>query len=368
MEVVFLGTSAGAPTVRRNMQSCAVRFESGEVVIVDCGEGTQQQLLKLGAGHKLKLAQVTSILVTHLHGDHVFGLPGLMCFLDAGKRPLRIVGPRGTRAFARYALRLSRTELSRPFFVVELVGGPDDDTCDQAPPPHPNERPELGEDRTLGDSGSWDVADEPYAKIDAAPLDHAGMPCVAYRFDETPRLAKLRADVVKAAAEAAGDQVKRVFAVLKRDHRVELKDGSCLEAGDVFVGGAPTRRGRRVVVFGDTRRCALGSPALALADRADLVVHEATFDETLADKAFERGHSTSRDAGRVARDARARTLALWHFSPRYEHAASDDVDTMERRFIDQARHCDADDPFLGDVVVASDLLRLPVAFAEDTER
>ena len=125
MELLFLGTSAGAPSASRNVQSCALRLESGEYVVVDGGEGTQQQLLKASRAKSFRPSRTNLILVTHLHGDHSFGLPGLVVYLDNAATekapPLHIVGPVGVAAFLRTALILSRTELKRGYRVPYKV-------------------------------------------------------------------------------------------------------------------------------------------------------------------------------------------------------------------------------------------------------
>mmetsp|Transcript_4913 Transcript_4913/g.14880 ORF Transcript_4913/g.14880 Transcript_4913/m.14880 type:complete len:363 (-) Transcript_4913:237-1325(-) len=356
MELVFLGTSAGSPTVRRNVQSVVVRLESGASVLVDCGEGTQHQLLRANGERLLRASSIVSVYLTHLHGDHSFGLPGVLCFLDASAPqgpPLRVYGPPGTRAMARAALSLSRTELKRGYAVTELVGGPDDVPLEWEPPgPHPNELPG---DELAPEAGLWSLADDAGCRVLAASIDHAGIPCLAYCLQEPPRPAKIRADVVTARAREAGVDAKRLFAEIRRTGRTED-----LSPADIFVGGRPDLPGRRVVVFGDCRpNHERRDAVLRLAADADVVVHEATLDVDLADLAHARGHSTPRDAGRLARDARARLLVLWHFSPRYDRADADDLET---RFRDAAA---ADGPFPGTVLLASDFLKLPVPLRSD---
>lgn len=363
MELVFLGTSAGRPTLRRNVQAVALRLETGEVLLFDSGEGTQQQLLRvneMSKGTKLRAANIEWIFVTHLHGDHCFGLPGLLCHLDVSDAlgPIGVFGPVGTRAMLRCAFTLSRTELKRGYYVKELVGGPDDEQLAPNLPPHPNERSEPSVE--LSDD-MWCVLDAKSVRVDAAPVDHGGIPCVAYRVQEPPRMAKLRADVVRAKALQAAMDPKTVFASIRVAGRADLADGTALEPADIFVGAKSTIPGRKVVIFGDcrpTRRHA----ALRLTSDADVVVHEATLDDEQADLAYARGHSTPKDAGRLARDANARLLVLWHFSPRYDHENSRDEDSLVALFKAQASACgnDARGAYEGQVIIASDFLRIPV--------
>ena len=337
MELLFLGTSAGAPSASRNVQSCAVRLESGEYVVVDCGEGTQQQLLKASRAKSFRPSRTNLILVTHLHGDHSFGLPGLVVYLDnaATKKapPLQIVGPVGVAAFLRTALILSRTELKRGYRVTELAtpaptgGGAYEGAalCTTAPPVlHPDERA-VSEVLAPNDDGMFALELLTGCSLTAAPLAHGSIACVGYRFQEADAPGSIDARRAAAEAERAGDDARRICRALRECSlngaaRLALADGSELNVADGFVG-AVTRRGRVVVVLGDC--CHPGGvcsdATLGLAADADVLVHEATLDDAFAALALERGHSTPSDAARVAARAGASHLVLWHFSPRYRN-------------------------------------------------
>ena len=334
MELLFLGTSAGAPSASRNVQSCAVRLESGEYVVVDCGEGTQQQLLKASRAKSFRPSRTNLILVTHLHGDHSFGLPGLVVYLDnaATKKapPLQIVGPVGVAAFLRTALILSRTELKRGYRVTELAAsggtGPYEGAAlgVSVEGLHPDER--VGETLAPDSDGMFalDVLPNGYA-LTAAPLAHGSIACVGYRFQEADAPGAIDAQRAAAEAERAGDDARRICRALREcslnnTERLTLVDGSELNVADGFVG-AVTRRGRAVVVLGDC--CHAGGvcsdATRRLVEDADVLVHEATLDDAFAALALERGHSTPSDAARVAARAGASHLVLWHFSPRYRN-------------------------------------------------
>ena len=340
MELLFLGTSAGAPSISRNVQSCALRLESGEYVVVDCGEGTQQQLLKASAksygANRFRPSRTNVILVTHLHGDHSFGLPGLIVYLDNAATekapPLQIVGPVGVAAFLRTALILSRTELKRGYRVTELAtpaptgGGAYEGAalCTTAPPVlHPDERA-VSEVLAPNDDGMFALELLTGCSLTAAPLAHGSIACVGYRFQEADAPGSIDAQRAAAEAERAGDDARRICRALRECSlngaaRLALADGSELNVADGFVG-AVTRRGRVVVVLGDC--CHPGGvcsdATLRLAADADVLVHEATLDDSFAALALERGHSTPSDAARVAARARVSHLVLWHFSPRYK--------------------------------------------------
>ena len=337
MELLFLGTSAGAPSASRNVQSCAVRLESGEYVVVDCGEGTQQQLLKASRAKSFRPSRTNLILVTHLHGDHSFGLPGLVVYLDNAATekapPLQIVGPVGVAAFLRTALILSRTELKRGYRVTELAtpaptgGGAYEGAalCTTAPPVlHPDERA-VSEVLAPNDDGMFALDLLTGHALTAAPLAHGSIACVGYRLQEADAPGSIDARRAAAEAERAGDDARRICRALREcslnnTERLTLADGSELSVADGFVG-AVTRRGRAVVVLGDC--CHAGGvcsdATRRLVEDADVLVHEATLDDAFAALALERGHSTPSDAARVAARAGASHLVLWHFSPRYRN-------------------------------------------------
>ena len=340
MELLFLGTSAGAPSATRNVQSCALRLESGEYVVVDGGEGTQQQLLKASSdrsGHRFRPSRTNLILVTHLHGDHSFGLPGLVVYLDNAATekapPLHIVGPVGVAAFLRTALILSRTELKRGYRVTELAtpaptgGGAYEGAalCTTAPPVlHPDERA-VSEVLAPNDDGMFALELLTGCSLTAAPLAHGSIACVGYRFQEADAPGSIDAQRAAAEAERAGDDARRICRALRECSlngaaRLALADGSELNVADGFVG-AVTRRGRAVVVLGDC--CHAGGvcsdATRRLVEDADVLVHEATLDDAFAALALERGHSTPSDAARVAARAGVSHLVFWHFSPRYKN-------------------------------------------------
>ena len=371
MELLFLGTSAGAPSATRNVQSCALRLESGEYVVVDGGEGTQQQLLKASSdrsGHRFRPSRTNIILVTHLHGDHSFGLPGLIVYLDNAATekapPLHIVGPVGVAAFLRTALILSRTELKRGYRVTELAtpaptgGGAYEGAalCTTAPPVlHPDERA-VSEVLALNDDGMFALELLTGCSLTAAPLAHGSIACVGYRFQEADAPGSIDAQRAAAEAERAGDDARRICRALREcslngAERLRLADGSELNVADGFVG-AVTRRGRVVVVLGDCCHPggACDAATLRLAADADVLVHEATLDDAFAALALERGHSTPSDAARVAARAGVSHLVLWHFSPRYRND-----DAFRATFTDAVRA-----HFGGALTLASDFDRVAV--------
>ena len=270
LDLVFLGTSASAPTAARGTAATLIR-RGGDRVLVDCGEGTQRQLLRSDVG----LVDLEHVFLTHLHADHVLGLPGMLKTFGLRGRdvPITVYGPRGTRALLG-ALGVVVGRVAYPLQVVEL--GP-------------------------GES----VGLEDY-RIETFAVAH-GTTAVGYalREDERPG----RFDV--SAAEALGVPSGPHRGALQRGEAVTLPDGRVVRPADVL--GAP-RRGRTVVITGDT---APAASVVEAAAGADVLVHEATFLAEERARAKETGHSTAAEAALVAREAEVGLLALTHLSARY---------------------------------------------------
>jgi ribonuclease Z len=257
IRITFLGTSAGMPTRARNVASVAVTLD-GRVLLFDCGEATQHQLMKSA----VRFGAIEAIFITHLHGDHLFGVPGLLSSmsLNAREKPLALYGPEGIAAFMR-SLPLYHTS-----FDVAIH--------------------EIAPGRVHRGDG--------YA-VDAAPLVHSA-PCFAFRIVEDDRPGEF--DVAR--ARALGIPPGPAWGELQR-------------ANDPRVCGPP-RPGRRIVYCTDTRPC---DAAIELARGADLLIHEATYANDMAIEAAERHHATAAEAAAVARAAGVGRLILTHVSPRY---------------------------------------------------
>jgi ribonuclease Z len=270
LDVVFLGTSASGPTAQRSASALLVR-RGGERLLFDCGEGTQRQLLRSSVG----LVDLPEVFLTHYHADHFLGLPGMLktFALRARELPLAIYGPPGLRdLFAAFGRIVGR--LPYPLELVEVRAG---DALDR------------GEYRLL-----------------VFPTEH-GVSSVGYALAESPRPGRF--DV--AAADARGVPAGRERGRLQHGEPVTLADGRTIAPEEVL---GPPRPGRTVLYTGDT---APSEVVRALAEGADLLVHEATFAGEDADRAAETMHSTAAQAAEVARDAGVRMLALTHVSPRY---------------------------------------------------
>ncbi len=270
LDVLFLGTAGAVPTAQRGPSANLVR-RGGERILVDCGEGTQRQMLRSSAG----LADIDVGLVTHFHADHVLGLPGLLKTLSLRSReaPLTIYGPPGLRALV--------TSLDR------VIG-------------------RLSFELTLAELRPGDTVARDGYRIEPFATDH-GVASLGYAFCEDVRPGRFDSD----AARALGVPFGPLNGALQHGSAVTLDDGTLITPEQV-VG--PPRPGRRIVFSGDTRP---SSSTLEAAAAADLLVHEATFLEEEADRARETGHSTSAAVARLAAEAQVTLLALTHLSTRH---------------------------------------------------
>lgn len=276
LRVTFLGTSGAVPTARRNPSGIYINRE-GEEFLFDCGEGTQRQMMRFGTGFS-----VSAIFLTHAHGDHVLGLPGLLQTLDFNDREesLAIYTPRGTGRTIEGLVGALDARLGFPVEVHEVAPG---ETV------HEREEYEVRAFRTEHRTRSVG-----YALVES---DRKG------RFD-------------RERAEELGVPVGPKFSALHSGESVELEDGTVVEPEQVV--GEP-RPGRRVVYTGDTRPI---EETVEVAADADLLIHDATFGDDWADRACETGHTTAREAGELATRAGAKRLALTHVSSRYAGDAS----------------------------------------------
>lgn len=279
-EIIPLGIASASPTRQRHLSGLVLRRQ-GQLLLFDCGEGTQYQLLRAG----LSPSRLAAIFITHLHGDHFYGLPGLLSTMTLHDRtaPLHLVGPAGLKAF-----------------VTSLPGLGENDA-----PPFPQHFTEL--EKSFGHAV---VFDRPDFFVEARPLEHRVF-TAGYRFQEKPRPGRLDAE----RARALGVTDPRDFGRLKRGEAVTGANGHRIRPEEV-VG--PEQPGRAFAYVTDTAPCAGG---IALARDADLLYHDATFDDAYVDRAEETGHATARQAAEVARRAGAGRLLLGHFSARYDDPA-----------------------------------------------
>lgn len=271
LSLTFLGTAAARPTVERNVSALAVQRE-GEMLLFDCGEGTQRQMMRYGVGFTL-----SDIFFTHFHADHFLGLPGLLRTLALQGRtdPMRVWGPSGA---SRILKQVASLGAERPTFALEV------------------HELEPGTALKRGD----------YAIVATAAV-HRGPTALTYAIVEDERRGRFNPDRARALGIPEGPLWGRIH----KGETITLDDGRSIPPS-ALVG--PTRSGRRVAVTGDTRPC---DATVEIARGADLLVHEATFTEEESERARETGHSTAREAARVAQRAGVRRLVLTHLSARY---------------------------------------------------
>ncbi len=259
------------PTKERALPSIAIRF-AGELVIFDCGESTQRQLLSSGLG----LPKNINLFITHLHADHFLGIPGLLFTLGMLGResPLTIHGPKGLKEIVGMLLDACRVELPFEVYVSEISEG-------------------------VIYKGRGFV-------IDAMAVDHS-VEAYAYRFKENDRPGKMNVEYLESIGLERGPK----WGLLQRGIPIEHK-GLIIEPKNA-VG--PPRPGRTIVYTGDTRP---RQQIVKFSKDADILIHDATFSSDLSDKAAEDGHSTARQAAEIALKAGVRDLYLFHISPRYQ--------------------------------------------------
>jgi ribonuclease Z len=278
-EVIPLGTGSAIPTRGRHLSALALVHNS-RVLLFDCGEGTQFRLMQAG----VRAPRIEAIFITHLHGDHFFGLPGLLSTLSLLKRqnPLRIVGPLGLTDMLAHIPGVGPDQLSFAVDFVELAD---------------NFRHEI-------------VLEGADFLVEARPLEHRVF-TAGYRFQEKPKPGNL--DVEQARALGVTDY--RDFRALKAGEAVVLDGGRTVRPEEVL---GPEHPGASFAYVTDTRPCEGGR---VLARQAGLLYHDATFTNEFAEWAVETGHSTARQAAEVAQAAGAGRLLLGHLSARYSDPA-----------------------------------------------
>ena len=274
MQLVFLGTGGCWPSKARNVPSTALRI-GREILLLDCGEGTQRQLLYTD----LSFMKVTNILITHFHGDHFLGLPGLIqsMYLNDRKKPLDIYGPPGACKIIRTFLELGYFSVTFKVNVYDLTDG------------------------TIINRDGYDIK--------VREVEH-GVPALCYCIEEHQRPGKFN----RAKALELGIPEGPLFSKLQHGNAIEV-DGKKISPD--MVMGLP-RKGRKVVYSGDTKPT---DAVVELARDCDVLIHEATLDSSLEGKAEAYGHTSARQAAEIAKKAHAKMLFLVHISPRYDEEA-----------------------------------------------
>lgn len=273
MKIVFLGTGGSWPSPQRNVLSIAVKREK-EIILLDCGEGTQRQFML----SPVSFMQTQKVLISHFHGDHFLGLPGMIQSMTLNDREddLQVFGPEGTVSLVNILLELG---YFNPGFRVEVRDL------------------EAGE---VLDFGSY--------KITAFSAKH-NVPCLGYCIEESERPGRF--DLAK--AKELGIPEGPLYRKLQQGEEVTVGDE--VFTPDMVLG--PPRRGRKIVYSGDT------IPSTEIVEYArdcDVLIHDATAESSMEEKANQYGHSTARQAAEIAKACNAKLLFLVHISPRYDDA------------------------------------------------
>jgi ribonuclease Z len=272
IQVIFLGTAGSVPTPTRGLPAVLIKRQN-EQLMFDCGEGVQRQMVKAKVGFHKK----TKIFISHMHSDHVLGIPGLlqtMALMDR-QRKVEIYGPDGIKKFLECVRETLHFGLTFPVEIHEIY-----------------------------DAGV--VCEEKEYIVEAVKSTHM-VPSLAYAFVEKPRPGKFFPEKARALGVPEGE----LWSKLQHGYKIKLPDGQVI--GPDKVMGEP-RQGRKIVYTGDTRPF---KRFAKFAVEADLVIHEATFDDALGEKAELDGHSTPTQAAQQAKKAKAKKLVLTHISARY---------------------------------------------------
>lgn len=276
LRVVFLGTAGSVPTPKRGLPAIMVQ-RLGERMLFDCGEGVQRQMMRAKVGFQ----RITKVFITHMHGDHILGLPGFlqtMALLDRNRK-LEVYGPPGIKRFHEAVKETVQFALTFPVEVCEI-------------------------------KNSGIVCKEKEYDVEAVWANHV-VPSLAYALVEKPRSGKFYPE----KAKALGIQEGPSWSKLQHGSSVKSSNGRTVKPEEVM---GPPRPGRKIVYTGDTRPF---DGFVEFAADADLLIHDSTLDDELAERAWEDGHSTPSQAAENAERAKAKRLILTHISARYENTS-----------------------------------------------
>ncbi|MGI0115169.1 ribonuclease Z [Zooshikella sp. RANM57] len=301
IEFHFLGTAAGVPTPKRNVTALGVRFpQQRNWVLIDCGEGTQHQLMH----SELTLSRLNTIFLTHLHGDHCYGLPGILASRSlqgsGSEQTLTVIGPPGIERLIKTIIELTELNLNYPLHIVEF-------TTEDWQKQH------------------WDF---PGFSVQPVALSHS-IPSFAYRFTEAPRPGRF--DVAKAKAD--GIPPGPIYQLLQQGKTITLADGRLVNGVD-YIAAPP--KPRQFIIGGDNDKPMCLQSALS---DCDLLIHEATMTEEM--RAAIQGHvshSTASGVAQVAEQTQLPNLVLTHFSARFmdrHHVLQNVIDEARQHYSGQ---------------------------------
>lgn len=310
MFIQFLGTGAGVPSKTRNVSSVALKMldERNEIWLFDCGEATQHTILET----TIRPGKVSKIFITHLHGDHIFGLPGFLSSraFQGGDEKLTIFGPKGIKEFVITSLKISGSHLKYPLKFVEL-----------------------------DESGI--AYEDDKIKVLYTTLKH-GIQSYGYRIIESDYPGELLIEQLKQFNIPNGPLLGK----LKRGEIITLDNGTVID-GKKFIGAS--KKGREIVLLGDTR---FNKEHIHFCKNADVLIHEATYEKLEEKKAYQHFHSTSAQAAFIAQQANVKQLFLTHISSRY---IGDQVKLLKKEACEIFKN----------TIIAKDLLEVEVKFNKE---
>tara|TARA_Y100000589_G_C27078807_1_gene598702 strand:- start:19 stop:957 length:939 start_codon:yes stop_codon:yes gene_type:complete len=278
VNITFLGTSSGVPTLSRNVSSLALKLsQKAEVWLFDCGEGTQHQLIR----SDIKSSQIKKIFITHMHGDHVYGLPGLLATLglSGNSQGIDIFGPSNLKNFIFSALKNSYCKISFPLNFFEV------------------------EDSALNNKILFE---NDLVEVRCGCLKHR-LPTYGYRVNEKDKPGRFNIEKAKSLNIPPGP----IYSQLQSGQTIKLADGRIF-SGKEFCG-----KPRKGEIFAYCTDTIFSDSAVKLSKNADLLVHESTFSEKDEEMAYKKLHSTTIMAAKTALLSNAKKLILTHLSPRY---------------------------------------------------
>ncbi|MBU8565457.1 ribonuclease Z [Virgibacillus pantothenticus] len=282
MELIFLGTGAGVPSKERNVSAIALSLlqEQNSIWLFDCGEATQHQILHTS----LKPRKINKIFITHMHGDHIYGLPGFLSSrsFQGGDTPLTIYGPKGLKQYVETSLALSETHLAYAISFVEVT------------------------DQMVIEAGQFQV----FVQL----LEH-GIPCFGYRVVEKDKPGELLVNKLKDRGIEPGP----IYQEIKENDHVTIPHIGTIYRKDVL--GEP-KRGKIISLIGDTR---FSKDHIRLAQNADILIHEATFGKDKQNLAHRYFHSTTLEAAQLASESNCKHLILTHISSRYQQETNEQL-------------------------------------------
>ncbi|MFX1256381.1 MAG: ribonuclease Z [Promethearchaeota archaeon] len=300
MELIILGSAAATPIKDRNLSSTALKYRN-HILLFDCGEDLQRRFIDAG----LKFNKPLKILISHFHGDHIIGLPGLLFRFGLIERtaPITIFGPPNLFLYLYLHRKILGLKTNYPIKIIEINHNNNTLTIFEGLNSEiPQEEISL-KDNIINETNRYFIK---YALVNHSTITYA------YSFLEKPRYGKFNPE----RARELGIPESRLWKKLQKGLKIEF-NGKIIDPVKEGVVG-PKRPGRKVTFSGDTMPC---ETLIDLGKDSDILIHEATFSVELAEIAKEKKHSTSVDAAYDAKKMNAKQLILTHISSRYQEDA-----------------------------------------------